>query len=273
MTTFCMSARGRRVSALVLAGATTLVLAAGCGRKETKTDTAPAIPATSAAVDTLPRVIPGTEPMPASENLEFLKSLADTAPSTHLNLGDYYLKRGDRAEAIREYLRAVELNPKYAVAWNNLGLAYQRSGDSLAAERSFKEAVSAQSDFAKAYSNLGTLALRRGRNEEGVRWLEQAVRSDSNDAIACSNLGHGYRRVNRINDALRMYFRALAVDPSRAVDHFHIGNIYFDKMLWDDAYDRYRMALELDPNIPEARELMTSLEESGALVRNKPRAP
>jgi len=249
-----------------------LLALSACGRK--KEEPAPVV-VESRRPDPgapLPGTIRGTEPMPASDNLEYLKSLPETSAVVHLNIGDLYLKRGNRAEAIREYQRAIELKPRYPEAMNNLGLAYQRSGDSLMAERSFKDAISIDSRFSKAYSNLGTLYLRQGRNKEGLTWLQQAVRNDSNDAIACSNLGHAYRRANDVNGALRSYLRALTIDPSRAVDHFHIGTIYFDKMLWDDSYERYRMAYELDSTLVQAREQMEVMVKTDVLQRNKPKS-
>ena len=224
-----MTIRSRTILAFAVA-AIGLGALVSCGKKKPAEEPpavaeAPREPLPSAVE---PGTIRGTEPMPASENLEFLKSLPDSSPAVHLNLGDLYLKQRNTSEAIREYRRAIELRPRYPEAFNNLGLAYQWSGDTLAAERAYKDAIAIDSKFTKAYSNLGTLCLRRGRDREGLTWLQQAVRTDSNDAIACSNLGHAYRRVNDVNGALKSYLRALTVDPSRAIDHFHIANIYFD---------------------------------------------
>jgi len=245
------------------------LLAGACSKKKEEAPAPPVVNA-PAAPTVPPGTIRGTEPMPVSENLEYLKSLPDSSAAVHLNMGDLYLKQGQKAEAIREYHRALELKPKYPEALNNLGLAYQRSGDSLRAEQSFKDAIAIDSRFTKAYSNLGTLYLRQGRNKEGLTWLQQAVNTDSNDAIAQSNLGHAYRRANDMNGAIRSYLRALTIDPSRAIDHFHIANIYYEKLLWDDAYERYRMAYELDSTIVEAKETMISMEQQGVLQRNKP---
>ena len=259
----------RRTHARLAMAAVGLLALAACSRKKEE----PAPPIETSRIDPnapAPGTIKGTEPMPASNSIDYLKSLPETSAVVHLNMGDLYLKQGSRPEAIQEYRRAIELKPRYPEAYNNLGLAYQRSGDSLSAERSFKEAISIDSRFTKAYSNLGTLYLRQGKNQEGLTWLQQAVRNDSNDAIACSNLGHAYRRVNDLNGALRSYLRALTIDPARAIDHFHIANIYFDKMLWDDAYERYRMAFELDSTIVQARQQMTEMEKTDVLQRNKP---
>lgn len=264
--------RRRVVNSIILIISCSLLALTACSRK--KEEPAPPVSVKPSPVPsaTLPGFIRGTEPMPASDNIEYLKSLPESSAVVHLNIGDLYLKQGNRSEAIREYQRAIELKPRYPEAFNNLGLAYQRSGDSLRAEQSFKDAIAIDSRFAKAYSNLGTLYLRQGRNKEGLTWLQQAVRNDSNDAIACSNLGHAYRRSNNLNGALKNYLRALTIDPNRAIDHFHIANIYYEKLLWDDAYERYRMAYELDPTIMEARQLMDEMETRDLLQRNKPKS-
>jgi len=40
-----------------------------------------------------------------------------------------HLETGDYAQAIKDFSKAIELDPDYAVAYNNRGLAYYNSGD------------------------------------------------------------------------------------------------------------------------------------------------
>ena len=46
----------------------------------------------------------------------------------HNNLGVLYFQKGLVAEAITEFTRALDLDPRMQVAQRNLEIAYQRSG-------------------------------------------------------------------------------------------------------------------------------------------------
>jgi protein O-mannosyl-transferase len=63
------------------------------------------------------------------------------SPQNHNNLGDAYGKRG-RLELSRDhFLRAIELNPRYADAMHNLGSAYLQMGEVDKAKESFLGAL------------------------------------------------------------------------------------------------------------------------------------
>ncbi len=47
---------------------------------------------------------------------------------THVDLGDEYTKQSQWEQAIAEYTRAIELDPKLAVAYNNRAYAYWSLG-------------------------------------------------------------------------------------------------------------------------------------------------
>jgi len=45
------------------------------------------------------------------------------------NRGLEYLKKGDYENAIKDFTRALKINPKYADAYNGRGAAYSAMGD------------------------------------------------------------------------------------------------------------------------------------------------
>lgn len=129
---------------------------------------------------------------------------APASPVAHNTLGTMFQALGRRADARREYEKALELDPTAAYAannlcygWvldadvakaeracrqalqlqpnleaarNNLGLAYAASGDLVAAERMFKSA----GGVARTQYNLGMVHLARRRYSDAVRAFEAA---------------------------------------------------------------------------------------------------
>ena len=78
---------------------------------------------------------------------------ADNA-DTYYNLGEIALRAGHYAEAIRLYLRTIELAPRHSAAYNNLGIAYRMSGDRIRAVAAFEQSVELDPGNGSALRNL-----------------------------------------------------------------------------------------------------------------------
>ncbi|MGA9048109.1 MAG: tetratricopeptide repeat protein, partial [Dehalococcoidia bacterium] len=65
----------------------------------------------------------------------FISSLAVACegPAAHIKQGDIYSTDKQWALAVKEYSRAIELDPKNAIAYNDRGLAYNSSGQRVSA--------------------------------------------------------------------------------------------------------------------------------------------
>lgn len=87
-----------------------------------------------------------------------------------------YYQKGLRAqadsndkEAINNFIRAVELDEKYAAAYNSLGIIYEQEGKPEKAEEMYLKAVSADARYYPAYSNL---ALFNENRKDFIKALE-----------------------------------------------------------------------------------------------------
>lgn len=80
------------------------------------------------------------------------------------DLAILYAQARQRPQAIAVFSKAVNMNPRNAVAWNWLGILYRESGDYVHAESAYQQALSAKPDYAAAHLNLAILydvAMRR----------------------------------------------------------------------------------------------------------------
>lgn len=91
------------------------------------------------------------------------------------NIGIIYYDK-DSDSAIRNFNKAIELDPNYAIAFYNRGLVYGKNrGDYDSAIRDFKEAIKLAPNFAIAMANMG-LAYKGKRDKENARqWWEKAL--------------------------------------------------------------------------------------------------
>jgi len=63
---------------------------------------------------------------------------------------------------ISEYTKAIELNPKFAMAYVKRGMAYHKKGQYDQAISDFNKAIELNPEYAKAYSNRGQELLLSG---------------------------------------------------------------------------------------------------------------
>ena len=62
-------------------------------------------------------------------------------PAFHTTCGVLYSKQGKFDKAIRDYNKAIKINPNYALAMRNIGNAYQEKGDKRQAKYWWNEAL------------------------------------------------------------------------------------------------------------------------------------
>uniref|UniRef100_A0A8C4MRT1 UDP-N-acetylglucosamine--peptide N-acetylglucosaminyltransferase 110 kDa subunit n=1 Tax=Equus asinus asinus TaxID=83772 RepID=A0A8C4MRT1_EQUAS len=134
------------------------------------------------------------------------------------DLGNLLKALGRLEEAKACYLKAIETQPNFAVAWSNLGCVFNAQGEIWLAIHHFEKAVTLDPNFLDAYINLGNV-------------LKEA----------------------RIFDrAVAAYLRALSLSPNHAVVHGNLACVYYEQGLIDLAIDTYRRAIELQPHFPDA---------------------
>jgi tetratricopeptide (TPR) repeat protein len=79
-------------------------------------------------------------------------------------------------DAVAGYRRAVELDPKLALAWNGLSKALERKGDLEGALEAGRRLVELEPDDALSHTNLSQLYQRLGRIPEAEEEKAHAMR-------------------------------------------------------------------------------------------------
>ena len=141
-------------------------------------------------------------------------------------------KRGDAAQAILWYRRALALEPGNADAHNDLGVALCALKDFAAARQAFTEAVTLRAQFVEAHVNLG-----------------QLLQSEYHDY---QQAGAHYRA-------------ALAVDCAQSQARNNLALTFYERGLVEPAIDCLREALQRAPDDAQAHEFMLFI--SNALPR------
>ncbi|GFO70442.1 hypothetical protein GMLC_40210 [Geomonas limicola] len=128
-----------------------------------------------------------------------LKKATQLDPHTEYfrHLGNAYYEAGDRREAIRQYEKAVSLEPRNPMARNDLGSLYGEMGDFGQSIVHLEAAVGLDPLQPDSHFNLGMAYRDTGRLDRAVEQFEAAVRLNPNEPAFRSALSEAYRLKER----------------------------------------------------------------------------
>lgn len=177
----------------------------------------------------------------------------------HVALGDCYLRKGDPAEALAEYHRALSLQNDYAPAFDGLGRAAEASGDDEKAIEHYRKAIDLNPGFPDAALNLGDLYLRERRFNEAIELFLSAIKVRPDFASAYNRLGVAYAQQRLHNEAIAALRQAQVLERGNPWHPVTIGNIYLELDNFAQAGREFDAALRLDPDYLEAYQSRAAL--------------
>ena len=137
-------------------------------------------------------------------------------PSLHLHLGLAQVQAGRTADAIASYQRSLALDPQQPLALVNLGIALESSGDAAGAEQAYRRAIAADPNEPLAYFNLGNVYLKRGDVPGAIPQYERATSLNPSLSNGYFYLADAYARTGAVQRALDAVRRGLEFDPQNA---------------------------------------------------------
>jgi tetratricopeptide (TPR) repeat protein len=122
---------------------------------------------------------------------EYLASLQSRPDlwSSHYNLGNYHLNRGQLSLAMAAYETALKLEPRSIPTLVNASMAQARMGNVEKAESFLRKALEVDPGSAEANFNLGLLRGEQKNFSEAEKQLRAALKADPQMAEAAYNLG------------------------------------------------------------------------------------
>ena len=128
-------------------------------------------------------------------------------------------------DAEMHFLKAIELNPKYAEAYANLGALYAKFKEYDKAIKLYQECIKIKPTYAGAYTNLGNALNKTQRHEEAVYFHKLAIGLDDKAANHFSNCASAYKNLGRFDKAKEYYKRAISLEPDHINAHFDLSTV------------------------------------------------
>jgi tetratricopeptide (TPR) repeat protein len=180
------------------------------------------------------------------------RSQTEIVSGDHLTRGNSYFKKGDYDRAITEYNKAIEINPKYAWAYNSRGVAYSAKGQYDHGIADFNRAIEINPKYANAHRNRGCAYRAKGQYDHAIADYNKAIEIKPKFWAAYYNRGIAYRAKGQYDNAIADYNKAIEINP-RSVDAYNNrGVAYSAKGQYDHAIADYNKGIEINPRSVDA---------------------
>lgn len=162
-------------------------------------------------------------------------SFKDNLSYLHSLLGDMYSSNFQMEEALKEWKKALELNPEFPEVHFNLGVYYNGKNQLEEASEEFEKALMANNYFLNAYNALGNVYMRMGENQKAVETLSKALEINPDYVQARYGLGLAYHRIGKNQEAIDQYKKILENNTDYPIVYQALRNSYLDLGMMKEA--------------------------------------
>jgi tetratricopeptide (TPR) repeat protein len=146
----------------------------------------------------------------------------------------------------------VELNPGSALACNDLAVALAGRGQLAESIIQFQKALEINPDFAEVDYNLGNALAKCGRLDEAITHYRQALKLKPDSVALHYNLGLILLDHGQVDEAIAQFGMALQIKPDFADAHYHLGRALTRQGQIGEAIRQYHQTLKVKPDHAEA---------------------
>jgi tetratricopeptide (TPR) repeat protein len=195
------------------------------------------------------------------EYLTFIMARPDQWTS-HYNLGNVQLSRGELKEAVASYQDALKKEPQAIMAMVNSSIAYAQMGENVKAEKSLNEALKIAPENAAANFNMGLLKAEQNDPGAAQRYLKNALTADPQMAQAAYNLAIIVSKDN-LNEAVNWCRKAAQLKPRDPKYAYTLAFFLNQKGARDEALRTLKALIAKYPEYKDAVMLLQEISRKG----------
>ncbi len=173
---------------------------------------------------------------------------------------------GGLAEAGRFFQQAIDLDPRFALAYaglaDSLAISTSQGAPLVAtlqqAQAAAETALEIDAGLSEAWNSSGLIAEIREQYERAEPMYRRAIELDPNNAMAFKFYGGMLVSTLRIDEGVRSLQRAASLDPLSAIVQVNLADALQAQGSFAEAAAHYRRAIEIDPGMPAAYAMLGS---------------
>jgi serine/threonine-protein kinase len=170
-----------------------------------------------------------------------------------------YMGRFDKPEsldnAIAEFTKAVQTDPRFALAYAGLGessrLKYRIGKDPRWLESAVdnsKRAIALNDQLAPAYVTLGRVHDAGGDTNLAIQEFDTALKTEPRNPDAMLGLAGAYEHAGRAREAEQLYRKGIDLRPEFWDGYSRLAAFYTRQGRYKDAESQYRLAIKYAPD-------------------------
>jgi tetratricopeptide (TPR) repeat protein len=176
-------------------------------------------------------------------------------PSLYVEVAKLHERAGKLSEAVSEYDKALDLDPKYQPALLGLARLYDRLGRYDEALIFYARAAQNGGDDAAVQNDYGLCQSRSGNDKDAVASLRKAVSLDPKKILYRNNLATVLVELGRTEEA----YQTLVAVHGEAVAHYNVGFLLNKQGRKAEALAQFEQSAKIDPNLQEAKQWVIAL--------------
>lgn len=157
-------------------------------------------------------------------------------------------KKVQQKKTVDDLIKAVELAPSHAPAYNELGFAYAKKGDYEKAIANYNKALELDRCYDWAFYNRGCAWYDLGKYDLAIADYNKALECNPNYAVAYNNRGNAWFQKEQYDAAFQDYAKAVELTPRDAIAHYNLGNAWYKKGQYRQAVAEFTTAVQLKPD-------------------------
>ncbi|XP_010540977.1 PREDICTED: cell division cycle protein 27 homolog B-like isoform X2 [Tarenaya hassleriana] len=224
-----------------------------------------------------------------------LMSTDRLAPQSWIAMGNCYSLRKDHETSLKNFQRAVQLNPKFAYAhtlcghelstledyengmrcyqnalhvdtrhynaWYGLGMTYLRQEKFELSEHHFRMAFLINSSSSVIMSYLGTALHALSRSEEAIETMERAIQADKKNPLPMYQKANILVSLERYDEAIEVLEELKGYAPCESSVYALMGRIYKRRNMHDKAMLHFGLALDMKPPAADVAAIKAAMEK------------
>ncbi len=167
-------------------------------------------------------------------------------------MGVATLQLGNTSDAKELFETALKINPQFATAYDNLGNIALINGDLTGAEDNFMKSLKYNSHNPTTMYHLGQVAVRQKDYNKALTWLNHSIHINPNSAPALTLQGECYLVQGNQAAAINSFKKAVTVKPENSRAYINLANIYQKRSDAEFAMEQLKTVLAINPRYKDA---------------------
>lgn len=198
------------------------------------------------------------------KGIEYFQQAIDQDPRyglAYAGLADCYAYFGNAAEAKKAATKALELDETLGEAHAALGFfKFLYDWDFPGAEKEFKRALELNPNFAVAHHQYAIYLANMGRHDESIREAKRAQELDPLSLMMSLTPGLAFYLARKYDQAIEEEQKVIEMDANFIAAHTNLGLAYEQQGLHEQAIAEYQKVSNLIGDNPTAKILIAHVE-------------